>query len=130
MTDTPEVMQSSSTELFDRDEPCYPSYGLLEPWEEDRTEVPATDGHTTALIDHAVQDLVIIRAPFEFNVLPIISTLVSLTAEIESRLPDAVADARDHGYSWDAIATRLNTTTVNARRRYANYARWRNTPSE
>jgi hypothetical protein len=120
----------SSSEATGRDEPCYPSYGLLEPWQEDRSEVPATDSHTTALIDQAVHALVLIRAPFEFDVLPSISSLVSIAAEVESHLPDAVADARDYGYSWDAIATRLATTTATARRRYTAYVKWRNSAAD
>jgi transposase-like protein len=49
---------------------------------------------------------------------PTISVLVSLVYEAESRLDDAVADARDHGYSWDQIADRLGTSVTTARRRY------------
>ncbi|MDQ1394206.1 MAG: hypothetical protein QOF30_3183, partial [Acidimicrobiaceae bacterium] len=40
---------------------------------------------------------------------------------------DAVADARDQGYTWDEIADRLATSVSTARRRYAAYSHWRNT---
>jgi hypothetical protein len=56
---------------------------------------------------------------------PTISVLVSLAVEAESRVWDAVADARDRGYSWDQIASRLCISVAAARRRYAGYTRWR-----
>jgi hypothetical protein len=49
----------------------------------------------------------------------------SLLAEGEHWLPELVVDARDHRYSWDAIATRLATTISAARHRYAAYTIWR-----
>ena len=112
-------------EPADLDEYSYPSYGLREPWEDDRSIIPAIDDDTIALVDQTVGDLIAIRAPFEFDVLPTVSVLVSLAAEVECRLPDAVADARDCGYCWDAIGMRLDITAASARRRYAGYVRWR-----
>jgi hypothetical protein len=112
-------------EPADFDECSYLSHGLREPWEDDRSTIPATDDDTIALIDQAIGDLVAIRAPFEFDVLPTISVLVSLGTEVECRLPDAVADACDCGYCWEAIVTRLDITAASARRRYAGYVRWR-----
>ncbi len=55
----------------------------------------------------------------------IISVLVSLIADADGRLPDAVADARDRHYTWDRVAERLGTTTPAARRRYADHHAWR-----
>jgi hypothetical protein len=55
----------------------------------------------------------------------VLSCLASLIAEAQSRLPDAVADARDRDYTWAEIATRLAATTSAARRRYGDYSRWR-----
>ena len=54
-----------------------------------------------------------------------VSVLASLQAEIAFRLPDAVADARDQGYTWNQIAMHLATTTSAARHRHATYARSR-----
>jgi hypothetical protein len=54
-----------------------------------------------------------------------VSVFVSLAAEAAGRLDDAVADARDQGYTWDQIADRLATSNSTARRRYAVYASWR-----
>jgi hypothetical protein len=111
--------------LSEVDGPGYPSWGMGEPWEEDRSVIPRTDDHSVALIDEAVRALVVVRAPFGLDVLATISALVSLSAEVDGRLPDAVADAWHLGYCWDAIALRLAVTTRSARRRYASYARWR-----
>jgi hypothetical protein len=107
------------------DEPDYPSFGMREPWEEDHSSIPMADEDTIAVIDEAVRSLIVMRAPFELEVLPTISAIVSLSAEVDSRLPDAAADAWDQGYCWDAIALRLGVTRRSARRRYAGYARWR-----
>lgn len=54
-----------------------------------------------------------------------LSSLASLIAEAQARLPDAVADARDTAHTWVEIATRLATTASTARRRYGDYVRWR-----
>lgn len=91
--------------------------------------IPYTDADTIALIDQALEFLVLLRSPMELgDAGATVSALVSLIAETDSRLPDAVADARDQGYTWDDIAGRLATTTPTARRRYADYARWRTPP--
>jgi len=56
-----------------------------------------------------------------------VSVLVSLAAEADGQLWDAVADAHDKGYTWDQIADRLATTVNTARRRFAAYTKLRNT---
>lgn len=90
--------------------------------------VPFTDADTVALVDQAVESLVLMRSPMELgDAGATISALVSLIVEADSRLPDAVSDARDQGYTWDDIASPLATTVATARRRYAAYAR-RRTP--
>lgn len=92
----------------------------------DGSVVPHTDDDTTALIDEAVDSLVLMRSPMYLGDAAVtISALVSLIAEAESRLADAIADARDQDYSWDEIASRLATTATVARRRYSAYARTR-----
>jgi len=97
----------------------------------DRTTIPYTDDDTYTLIDQAAYTLTIARAPMSYgDAGAAVSVLVSLAAEAQGRLHDAVADARDQGYSWDQIADRLATSESTARRRYGAYARWRrrNTP--
>jgi hypothetical protein len=109
---------------------------LAQPWEpsdprQDRTAIPYTDNQTYTLIDNAAYTLTICRAPMSYgDAAAAVSVFVSLAAEAEGRLHDAVADARDQGYTWDQIADRLATSETTARRRYAAYATWRarNTP--
>jgi hypothetical protein len=105
--------------------------GLLDPWEASDsrrggTAVPYTGPDTTALVDEAVDDLVASRCPLgPDDAGAALSCLVSLIEEAESRLWDAVADARDQDYTWDEVADRLARTARSARRRYASYTRWR-----
>lgn len=106
---------------------------LDRPWDmsdprRDRTLHPYTDAGTVAVIDQAVTTLVLLRSPMWLgDPGPTISVLVSLAAEADSRLYDAVADAADQGYSWDQVAFRLDASVATARRRYGPYSRWRRT---
>lgn len=108
-----------------------PDEETASPWEwydayEDRSTIPHNDGVTGILIDRAVETLVWIRCPLgSGDPAPTLSALVSLAAEIEIRFDETVADARDHGYSWDDIAQRMAITPRTARRRYAAYTDWR-----
>ncbi len=88
---------------------------------------PYTDPETKRLVDQAVAALVGLRAPAwpGDDPGPKLSVLAVLALEADGLLYDAVADAVDHGYSWGQVASRLNTTTATARRRYSSYARWR-----
>ncbi|MGH9001729.1 MAG: hypothetical protein ACRDYV_01245 [Acidimicrobiia bacterium] len=105
----------------------------LSPWaftdpRRSHSAIPYTDADTIALVDQAIESLVLMRSPMELgDAGTTISALVSLIVEADSRLPDAVADARDQGHTWDDIANRLATATTTARRRYATHAR-RRTP--
>lgn len=95
----------------------------------DDSVVPYSDEATAELIDEAVDSLVLMRSPMHLGDAAVtISALVSLRMEIERRLADAVADARDQDYSWDAIAGRLATTASTVQWRYAAYARTRKNP--
>lgn len=97
----------------------------------DRTVYPYTDADTATVVDQAVTTLVVLRAPMWLgDAGPTISVLVSLVGEADSRLYDAVADARDQGYSWDQVASRLATSVSTARRRCGPYSRWRRTDDE
>lgn len=91
------------------------------------TAIAYTDDHTATLIREAVVTLTIFRAPMGLgDAGATVSVLVSLAAEADSQLWDAVADAHDQGYTWDEIADRLATSVTTARRRYAAYTKWRN----
>jgi hypothetical protein len=100
------------------------------PWELhrrgcDRSTRPYVDDDTLALVEGAVASLVVLRGSGSGDADAVLSCLASLIAEAHSRLPDAVADAREHGCSWDEVAGRLATTPSTARGRYAGYTRWR-----
>ncbi len=87
--------------------------------------IPYADDDSAWALDEAVLSLVRLRAPTWLgDAGPRVSALVSLTGEAESLLFDAVTDARDQGYTWEQIASRLATTAGSARRRYAAYVRW------
>lgn len=92
------------------------------------TAIPYTNNDTATLIREAVVTLTIFRAPMGLgDAGATISVLVSLAAEADSQLWNAVADAHDQGYTWDQIADRIATSVTTARRRFATYTKWRNT---
>jgi hypothetical protein len=83
--------------------------------------------YTATLIREAVVTLTIFRAPTGLgDAGATVSVLVSLAAEADGQLWDAVADAHDQGYTWDEIADRLATSVTTARRRFAAHTKWRN----
>jgi hypothetical protein len=110
-----------------------PTPDIERPWEfndprRDRAMIPYTDDDTAAIIDQATTTLILIRAPMSLgDAGPAITALISLAGQADAMVCDAVADAREQGYTWDQIASRLTTTTATARRRYAAYTQWRNT---
>lgn len=91
----------------------------------DRTRHPYIDEDTLALVERAVESLLWSRGSGPGNAGAVLSALASLIAEAQSRLPDAVADARNQDWTWAEIAVRLATTATTARHRYCHYARWR-----
>jgi len=95
--------------------------------DEDRSLLAYTDTFSAQLLDEALEQLAAIRSPFgPADPGAVLTALVSLCAEAEARLDDAVADARAAGYGWSAIAERLAAVNARAaRRRYGAYCRWR-----
>ncbi|MDA8288544.1 MAG: hypothetical protein M0014_08850 [Actinomycetota bacterium] len=90
------------------------------------TAIPYTDTNSAGLIDEAVRSLVVLRAGSGRDPGAALSVLVSLAAEVQARVPDAVWLARArHGYSWGQVAERLGIATESARRRYSDYVRAR-----
>lgn len=102
---------------------------LDRPWEwgdprRDRALIPYVDEECAVILDEAVTSLALVRAPMWLgDAGPTVSVLVSLAEAIAGRLWDAVAEARDQGYTWDEIASRLAASPAGARRRYGPYAR-------
>lgn len=94
-------------------------------WWLDHTLIPFADVASHAILDHILTCLVLVRGGDLRDPGAAISSLVTLIAQAEARLSEAVADARDHSYTWDRIAERLGSTIPAARHRYANHARWR-----
>jgi transposase InsO family protein len=89
----------------------------------DHTLIPSTDAACRAVLDRALTYLILVRGGAPHDPGARISTLVSLIADANARLPEAVADARHHGHSWNRIAERLGSTVPAARHRFASYAR-------
>jgi len=88
----------------------------------DYTAIPFGDLASRTILEVAVLDLTLYRGGQYGDPGATISVLVSLDAEAQAWLIEAVADARDFGYSWDRIAERLGSTVSAARHRYAAYA--------
>lgn len=95
--------------------------------DKDRSSIPYTDADSARILDEALERLAAIRSPFGVaDPGAVLSALVSLGAEADGRLDDAVADARAAGYDWSTIADRLAGVNARAvRRRYGAYCRWR-----
>jgi hypothetical protein len=93
----------------------------------DRSQTPYDDRDSAELIDDAVKSLALIRSPYGTgDPGAVLSVLVSLRAEINKRIDDAVADAWESGYSWDEIAERLAASSAGAaRRRYGQHCKQR-----
>lgn len=89
----------------------------------DYTGLPYTDHVCRQLVDNAVTGLILVRGGDPRDPGATISILVSLIADADARLPDAVADARHQGYTWKRIAERLGSTVSAARHRFAGYTR-------
>lgn len=91
----------------------------------DRTLHPYLDDDSLALVEEAVESLVCLRGSGVGDAGAALAAIASLIAEARTRLPDAVADAREQDYAWAEIASRLATTAGTVQRRYGDYVRWR-----
>lgn len=80
---------------------------------------PLTDPDSAEVLDHTLEELARRRTPYWLGDAGVtLHVLVSLHHEIAARLPDAVADARDHQYTWAEIGDLLGTTRAAAWNRY------------
>lgn len=86
---------------------------------------PFVDEQTLVLVEEAVESVVCSRGSGPGDAGAVLSALASLIAEAQSRLPDAVADARERDYTWAEIALRLAVTAGTVGGRYRDYVRWR-----
>jgi hypothetical protein len=88
----------------------------------DDNSEPYLADDTAAVIDEAIDSLVTLRAGSAGDAGAQLCAIASLTAELESRVPEAVLEARDRGYTWNEIAARLGRRSAPAtRRRFSLY---------
>lgn len=81
---------------------------------------PASGEDSAAVLDTAIESLGKLRGLEWLGDTGVtLHLLASLVAEARSRLPRAVADARDQGYSWGQVADLLGVTRASAWQRYA-----------
>ena len=80
---------------------------------------PRTDHTSEAILDEALAALGPLRDLDWYGDAAItVHLLASLQLQIQARLPDAVADARDQDYSWAEIGDLLGITRAAAWHRY------------
>jgi len=82
------------------------------------TPIPRSDDDTFELIDHALAALAKRRGLWLGDDAVLIHLLASLIDQAQRCLPEAVLGARDHGASWQDIATLLATSPEEARLRF------------
>ena len=85
---------------------------------------PRTDEFSESILDEAVASLGPLRGLDWLGDAAItVHLLASLQRQIQIRLPDAVADARDQEYSWAEIGDLLGLTRAAAWHRYGRPGR-------
>lgn len=83
---------------------------------------PRVDDESRVLLDRLVDALVDLRFPLSaHDATARLHVLASLAADVNARIPDLVADARDQAYTWTQIATSLATSPAAARRRHRDH---------
>ncbi|HYA43980.1 MAG TPA: hypothetical protein VED59_00115 [Acidimicrobiales bacterium] len=94
---------------------------------EERAEIVYTDALTAWLIERAVRTLATVRSPLGPDDPAVrLSCLVSLHAEAEGSIEEAVAVAYEAGHDWDDIAMRLAVFPVDdVTKRFGPYVAWR-----
>jgi hypothetical protein len=92
---------------------------------------PATGEDSRAVLDAAIEALGTARGlEWVGDAAVTLHLLASLVAEAGSRLPRAVADARDQEYSWGQVADLLGVTRASAWQRFAARTAKDRTPLE
>jgi hypothetical protein len=91
---------------------------------------PHLDDDSLEIIQAAIYQLSMCRSPLNHGHAGLrLHVLASLIGQAQALLPDAVANAKEHGFYWPEIATELGLTTDTARRRYTAAVRaWRPPP--
>jgi hypothetical protein len=92
---------------------------------------PATGADSEAVLDAAIASLGTLRGlEWVGDAGATLHLVASLFAEARSRVPRAVADARDQEYSWAQIADLLGVTRASVWQRYAGRTTKDRTPLE
>jgi hypothetical protein len=92
---------------------------------------PATGDDTDSVLHNALESLGTLRdLEWHGDAGVTVHLLASLAAQIHTRLPVAVADARQQDYSWAQIADLLGVTRASAWQRYAGRTNASRTPLE
>jgi hypothetical protein len=87
------------------------------------------DNDSAEALELAVEHLEMTRSPLNQGDGALrVHVLVSLIAQADTLLADAVAAARDQDHLWPDIAAQLGVTADTARRRYAHHHRTRSEP--
>jgi hypothetical protein len=90
---------------------------------------PAIDQESQVVVAEAVTSLTLLRFPLSLgDATAELHVLASIVAQVEARIPDAVADARDQDHRWDDISVCLGISAAAVRRRFAAHARTRTGP--
>lgn len=89
--------------------------------DDDLTSQPFRDDDTLDLIDDLIDSLIICRAGSTSDAGAQLSVIASLAAELDSRLPETIFEARNQAYTWADIAARLEMPESTIRHRYADY---------
>jgi hypothetical protein len=92
---------------------------------------PTTGEDSRAALDAAIESLGKLRGlEWVGDAAVTLHLLASLITEARSRLPRAVADARDQDHSWGQVADLLGVTRASAWQRYAGCTERERTPLE
>src|ERR1700737_1496274 len=91
----------------------------------DRTTDPYRDDDTIPLVDEVIDSLIIMRSGSTGDGGAQLSVIASLRAELDSRIPEAIFEARNQDYTWRHIASRLAMIESTIRRHYADYVAYR-----
>ncbi|HEY5271875.1 MAG TPA: hypothetical protein VIJ34_01435 [Acidimicrobiales bacterium] len=92
---------------------------------------PKAGNDSAAVLDQAIGSLGTLRSMGWVGDAGVdLHLLTSLIAEASSRLPRAIADARDQDLSWAEIADLLGVTRASAWQRYAGRTKDNRTPIE
>jgi hypothetical protein len=92
----------------------------------ERAGVPYKTNLTAALVEEALGTLAIVRSPRGLTDPAVrLSCLASLAQEAEASIDRTVTEAKDHGYSWPDIATRLGCNPDQVRDRYGSDYTWK-----